>query len=319
MELMQLKIFLSAAKHLNFTRVADSMFLSQPSVSKYISGLENELGEPLFIRTRKSLKLTQFGELFLPKAKEIVDKIDELQNFTQQFRSDSQNAIVCGIGTGLLEGTNLVLYNALVSASAEMKYRYPDTTLRLKVHSPKEIPLMLYEDRIDCGIMPLDSSDIDEYLVEHCHLLLLRKSVFYLATPTRLGHHKSLEDIVKSIDTLFYMSSGVDWPIIEGLQRNYGINACMQSCDYPNELLLRVIFEEGAGVMEEALRPFLEYCQIPFYPLSNQGTDIGLYALRKQGKVYDKLEKNRQIISFESILTERLNNEKWAASASHLR
>ena len=59
----QIRCFLSAAKHLSFTRAAEEMYLSQPGLSRQIAALENELGVSLFERRRNSIRLTAAGEL----------------------------------------------------------------------------------------------------------------------------------------------------------------------------------------------------------------------------------------------------------------
>ncbi len=72
MEFNQLESFVKSAKYLSFSRAAEDLFLSQPSVSLHISNLENELGVKLFSRESKNLSLTEYGEFFLPLAKKIL-------------------------------------------------------------------------------------------------------------------------------------------------------------------------------------------------------------------------------------------------------
>ena len=60
---VQIECFLSAAKHLNFSKAAAFLYISQPVLSRRISKLEEELGFRLFIRCGKGLLLTQEGEI----------------------------------------------------------------------------------------------------------------------------------------------------------------------------------------------------------------------------------------------------------------
>ena len=68
----QLDCFLTVANHLNFSRAAEQLRITQPAVSHQISTLEDELGAKLFHRTSKTVQLTQAGYLFLQYASEIL-------------------------------------------------------------------------------------------------------------------------------------------------------------------------------------------------------------------------------------------------------
>lgn len=71
MELKQIQCFVAAAETLNFTLAAERMYLSQPSLSRHIQNLEDELGVQLFVRDRKHVSLTPSGLHLLPAAQEI--------------------------------------------------------------------------------------------------------------------------------------------------------------------------------------------------------------------------------------------------------
>lgn len=72
MNTTQLECFVQVADNLNFRRAADELHLSQPTVSKQVSSLEEELGGALFVRTTREVALTAFGSSFLPDALEIL-------------------------------------------------------------------------------------------------------------------------------------------------------------------------------------------------------------------------------------------------------
>lgn len=75
MEIRQLKYFISAATHLNFTKAAKECFIVQTAITAQIANLEEELGVKLFERRSRGLALTEAGELFFQEAKEIVARI----------------------------------------------------------------------------------------------------------------------------------------------------------------------------------------------------------------------------------------------------
>ena len=73
-----LKFFITAAETLNFREAAVKLAISPSVVTRTIAELENQLGEPLFKRNTRSITLTSFGELFLPKAKRLLADYEQM-------------------------------------------------------------------------------------------------------------------------------------------------------------------------------------------------------------------------------------------------
>ncbi len=82
MELNYVKEFLRLAETLNYAETADEFFISQPTLSRHIQLLEQELTAPLFIRTSRRVTLSPFGESFLPYARTLVQTQEQ---FTQEL------------------------------------------------------------------------------------------------------------------------------------------------------------------------------------------------------------------------------------------
>lgn len=78
MELWQLRTFRVVAETLNFTRAAERLHLTQSAVSHQIKALEEELGEPLFIRAKRGVKLSQAGKTALEYVERILDEASAL-------------------------------------------------------------------------------------------------------------------------------------------------------------------------------------------------------------------------------------------------
>lgn len=73
----QLEIFITLADNLNFTRTAEQLYLSQTTVTLQIRSLEEELQAKLFERTSRSVSLTYAGHVFLEKARDILERMEE--------------------------------------------------------------------------------------------------------------------------------------------------------------------------------------------------------------------------------------------------
>ncbi|HEY0006136.1 MAG TPA: LysR family transcriptional regulator [Pyrinomonadaceae bacterium] len=79
MELWQLRTFRVVAETLNFTRAAERLNLTQSAISHQIKALESELGEPLFIRARGGVKISQAGKIALEYAVRILDDAEAMR------------------------------------------------------------------------------------------------------------------------------------------------------------------------------------------------------------------------------------------------
>lgn len=77
MQLGQVQGFLEVARARNLSRAAAALYITQPALTARIAGLEMELGEPLFVRTRRGMSLTDAGRAFLPHAQRALDSLTE--------------------------------------------------------------------------------------------------------------------------------------------------------------------------------------------------------------------------------------------------
>src|SRR3954463_14461694 len=77
MELRHLRYFVAVAEHENVTRAALSLHVSQPALSQQIRDLEDELGFALLERGAKSVRLTPAGRVFLPEARQVLQRAHE--------------------------------------------------------------------------------------------------------------------------------------------------------------------------------------------------------------------------------------------------
>ena len=73
MDLWQLRTFSIVAKTLHFTRASEDLNLSQPAVSHQIKALEEEIGEPLFLRSNEGVLLTKAGQTMYEHVEKILE------------------------------------------------------------------------------------------------------------------------------------------------------------------------------------------------------------------------------------------------------
>ena len=84
MEIKNLKYFLAVAREENMSKAADQLHVSQPTLSKTLKALEEELGKKLFVRHSFSISLTDEGMLLRDRAQDLVAMSDKIE---QEFNS----------------------------------------------------------------------------------------------------------------------------------------------------------------------------------------------------------------------------------------
>ena len=96
MENFRLKVFRAVAQHLNFSRAADELLLTQPAVTQQIKALEEEYGVPLFDRTGGKITLTYAGVALLPFAERLKSISDEAYEAVTRTSGSPSGALSVG-------------------------------------------------------------------------------------------------------------------------------------------------------------------------------------------------------------------------------
>jgi len=96
MLLAQVEGFLEVARRGNVSRAAEAMFVTQPTLTARLHALERELGEPLFARTRRGMRLTDAGRAFLPYAERALRAVRDGKQALADARSASAGRLVLG-------------------------------------------------------------------------------------------------------------------------------------------------------------------------------------------------------------------------------
>ena len=96
MEIRVLRYFLETAREGNMTRAAERLFISQPTMSKQLKELENELGAKLFIRSNYSIRLTEAGMLLRDRAEDILSLVDKTEAEFKSLEETNSGDIFVG-------------------------------------------------------------------------------------------------------------------------------------------------------------------------------------------------------------------------------
>lgn len=120
--LRELECFLTIAKEKNYTRAAEKLYTSQPALSRTVTRMEGEIGNPLFIRKNRSVELTPAGEILLRHAQRIMQEYEWLEKELETRFSGQENPLrIAYLGDGMLA----ILMNLITS----FLRRYPEQNI----------------------------------------------------------------------------------------------------------------------------------------------------------------------------------------------
>jgi DNA-binding transcriptional LysR family regulator len=157
MTLAQLRTFLTAARHMSFSRAAEELHLTQPAVSAQIVALENALKTKLFDRSGRRLLLTDAGKLALSAADDILRRID-------QFEGELADLLTPGAGTLKIGASHVVGIYLLPAILAEFRTKYPGAEVVVRVDTRHKVVEMVLRGELDLAVIAEGAPESDERL-----------------------------------------------------------------------------------------------------------------------------------------------------------
>ncbi|PKP26354.1 MAG: DNA-binding transcriptional regulator OxyR [Bacteroidetes bacterium HGW-Bacteroidetes-2] len=160
MTITQLKYVLVVAEYKNFTKAAEKIFVTQPTLSMQIQKLEEELDILIFDRSTKPLKLTTIGEKIITQARKIVAEAERMQDVVDQEKGYIGGEFKLGI-------IPTVMPTLLPMFLKTFAKRYPKVHLKIEELNTQDIIKKLSEGHLDAAIAatPLLNENISERVV----------------------------------------------------------------------------------------------------------------------------------------------------------
>jgi DNA-binding transcriptional LysR family regulator len=151
-----LRTFLAVRRHLNYTRAAEEVFLTQPAVSRQVRQLEEELGVRLFEQIGKSLHLSDAGETLAAEAEKLLGAMERTAEAVRFHRSAERGSI--RIGASTTPGFYL-----LPDLLGQFHRRYPKVALHYTVENSLKIEQKIVRNELDLGFVGahLSNEDLD--------------------------------------------------------------------------------------------------------------------------------------------------------------
>lgn len=181
MDIRQLEYFVHVARLKSFTKAAEALYISQPTISKMIRNMEIELEADLFYREGKSIRLTDAGELLFAKAQNIVESFASLSSELDSLRNLEQGHIRIGLPP-------MVGASFFPSVIGQFHKRYPQVKIRLHENGAKKV-----EEDVDTGLLDIGMV-LRPVNTEKFHCFTFVEEHLNLILP--VGHRMAGEELV---------------------------------------------------------------------------------------------------------------------------
>lgn len=143
MDLGELQVFLTVAREGSFSRAAERLFRTQPAVSLAIRKLEDDLGQPLFVRGARPVRLTDAGNLLRDYAERLLNLRDEVRKGLTELQGLERGELSLGVNESSI--------HALLPALGKFRQLHPGVQVRVHRMFSRDIPHEVLNYRLDLG------------------------------------------------------------------------------------------------------------------------------------------------------------------------
>ena len=172
MDIHHLKIFASVYKNKSFTKASEELYISQPTISEHIKNLEKSLDCKLFDRLGRSILPTAEADILYPKALQILDDLDQIQEDISAAGTGIKGKLIIGAST--IPGAYI-----LPRMAYTFKKQYPDVAFEILIEDSGKITNMVLQHDLFFGIvgakMPSEKLDYEPLIEDELVLVATSK------------------------------------------------------------------------------------------------------------------------------------------------
>lgn len=197
MTITQLQYVLAVAEHQNFTKAAQKVFVTQPTLSMQIQKLEDELDIQIFDRSKKPIQLTETGRKIVNQARNIVNESERIQDIVDQQKGFIGGEFRLGV-------IPTIMPTLLPMFLTNFIKKYPKVKLKIEELNTEAIIEKLKEGHLDAAIAatPLELPGIKE------QVLYYEPFVAFIPESHRLSKHDKLEVEDLNVDDMLLLEDG---------------------------------------------------------------------------------------------------------------
>ena len=197
MTITQLYYVLAVAEHQNFTKAAETCFVTQPTLSMQIQKLEDQLDVRIFDRTKKPIELTEIGKKIVTQAKKIVNEAGRIKDIVDQQKGFVGGEFRLGIIPTIMPTLLPMFLKTFIK-------RYPKVKLKIEELTTEELIQRIKDGHLDAAIAttPLENESIKE------RPLFYEPFVGYVPKGHRLKDKKKITVSDLEIDDMLLLEDG---------------------------------------------------------------------------------------------------------------
>ena len=197
MTITQLHYVLAVAEHQNFTRAAEKVFVTQPTLSMQIQKLEEELDILIFDRSKKPIELTETGRKIVQQARNIVNESDRIKDIVDQQKGFIGGLFRLGVIPTVMPTLLPMFLNNFIK-------KYPKVKLKIEELHTEAMLEKLREGHLDAGIAatPLEEENIKE------QPLFYEPFVAYIPSGHRLHKNQKIQSSELELDDILLLEDG---------------------------------------------------------------------------------------------------------------
>ena len=305
MDFKQLQYVLKIAEVGSFTKAAKELYVSQPSLSSFISKLEEELGGQIFNRTTSPITLTYVGELYVEAAEEILKTYQNMKEQITEISENKKGRLIIGIPPA--RASHMLPY-----VLPEYSTRFPKVKIETVEHNSRQLKEDIKKGAVDMAILPVvgELGDVPEF---DCHFLY-EEELYLVAQAGKFGEDCFkvkqgekiiLFDKIKNEKFVLLKKGHGMRNALDTIFNYYGYKPKIYMETTNNETAYRLA-SVGLGlaiVPEMNIRTLLQMKQMDVFRLSETGIKWKVTAMMQKGKYVHLFERE-----FLSVIREKFDN-----------
>jgi DNA-binding transcriptional LysR family regulator len=236
MDLGQLEAFVEVADRRSFSRAAESLSLTQPSVTARIQALERDMDESLFQRNGRGVRLTEVGMAFLPHAQRVLKALQDGKDAVQSLRQ-------LQLGTLRIGAAPTISTYVLPRLLQEFRERYPGLEVIVRTEYSDQIVRLVLADDVQVGLeRALSHPEVVTVPLYHDEVVLVTSPEHAFAAK---GHARA-EEVAREPLIMFNKGSGY-YTLVHSALRAAGVIA-EPAMELDNMEATKKMVEQGLGI-----------------------------------------------------------------------
>ena len=195
MEMHQIRYFLAVAEELNFTKAAEKCNVAQPSLTRAIKLLEEEMGGALFHRERANTHLSELGRMVMPHLQHVYGESQAAKRAAQDFTRLKKTSLKLGVMCTIAP-------TQLIDLVGSIQARYPGIELEICDASAGELNQRLLDGDLEVAIFCLPGDEPDDRI--HAMPLFREQMMIVVSQNHRLAKNNAIS--VKDLDGEKYLN-----------------------------------------------------------------------------------------------------------------